>query len=462
MESLLKRLENNLQPLLQGTRRFCLAYSGGVDSHVLLHALVSLRQANRFSIPIHAFHVNHGLSPNAAQWSAHCRSICLALDIPIQVLIVDARACGGESPEAKAREARYAALSSATMTGDVWLTAHHQDDQAETFLLQLLRGAGVEGLSAMPIVQPFSSGRLVRPLLDINRQTIQDYAQAEQLQWVEDESNQQHHFDRNFLRHEVMPLLKQRWPSAAKTITRAATHCATAARLLNRDADELVSTVQGSSADRLSVLGLQQLSSEQQALLLRHWIHRLGFPRPSAVHIQQIQLTVLGAQWDTSPLLHWRGAEIRRYRDELFLLAPQLAHDATRKWIWDLQTDLDMESSGRLALKVAAAGQGFSVTRLREQGAIEVRFRLGGERFRQRGRDTHSLKKLMQEWGIPPWQRDRIPLLYAADQLVSVAGYAVSEDHQAVSDELGYGLVWCPAQAPMLDSSSFLTDDNNT
>jgi len=201
---LLQQLGEALQQI--PANRYWVAFSGGIDSHVLLDAMATLRP--QLSATLNAVHVNHGLNAKAAQWAAHAVSVCELLDIPCHVFNVNASAKKGESPEAAARDARYHTFSALIEAGDVLLTAHHREDQAETLLLQLVRGAGPHGLAAMPLSRSFSNGQLARPLLAVEQALINDYAAEKALLWVEDPSNQELGFERNFLRHEVMPILK--------------------------------------------------------------------------------------------------------------------------------------------------------------------------------------------------------------------------------------------------------------
>lgn len=217
------------------TQHYCVAYSGGIDSHVLLHALVQHKPA---SAQLRAIHIHHGLQIVADEWVEHCAEQTCALNVPLEIKYVDAKAAKGKSPEASAREARYAALAEMMTEGEVLLTAHNQNDQAETVFLQLLRGAGVKGLAAMPAQTEFNSGILYRPLLNISRAEIAEYAVEQQLSWVEDPSNDNTHYDRNFLRQKIMPLLAERWPSFAQTVARSAQHCAEASALIEEVAEQ--------------------------------------------------------------------------------------------------------------------------------------------------------------------------------------------------------------------------------
>ena len=264
MDPILHRLLNALPRT--GVTRYWLAYSGGLDSHALLHAMHGLRAQQR-GIILCAVHVHHGLRPEADQWAAHCMSVCAALEIPCQVLHVQARPAAGESPEDAARCARYQALRDVIGAGDCLLTAHHQDDQAETLLLQLLRGAGVAGLAGMPACAAFGTGLLARPLLSHSRAELRAYAERHGLHWVEDGSNAETGYDRNYLRHEILPRLRARWPATAAVLTRSAGHCAAATDLLQILAAQDLANLRGPVQRTLKIDRLQLLDAARQESL---------------------------------------------------------------------------------------------------------------------------------------------------------------------------------------------------
>ncbi len=410
--------------LLPAVGRYLIAYSGGLDSTVLLHATAVLQQ--RLKAEIQAVHVHHGLQASADDWVEHCRFFCVQLNVPFRVLWVDARPQRGESPEAAARRVRYAALHSLVRAGTCLLTAHHQDDQAETLVLQLLRGAGPEGLAAMPSVTAFGEGYHARPLLEFRRKALVKYASQADLHWIDDPSNRNIRYDRNFIRCELMPLLRQRRPSVTCTIARAAKLQAEVSELVSTLAEMDKDVAAGSRSNTLSVSALKRLTPSRQINLLRYWIRDSGLPVPTSVQIARVQRELLEARPDTTPCLHWSGGELRRYRDDLYAMKPLSRHDPHQVFDWNLTENLLIPHLD-LVLNVAP---------LKAQGlifhsfptALSVRFRIGGERCRPRGRHHHhALKKLFQERGIPPWQRARIPLIYAGDRLVAVWGYWICE-----------------------------------
>ncbi len=295
---------------------FCIAYSGGVDSHVLLHAMAQLRDQNKEWV-VRAVHINHGLHPNADSWEAHCREICTSLKIPLTTEKIQLDIKPGDSIEEMARNARYAAFEEQIERGENLLTAHTQNDQAETLLLQLLRGSGVKGLSAMPIKKPLGTGYLVRPLLECTRDDVITYARQNDLRWIEDDTNVEQRFNRNYLRHEIFPLLRRRWPEVFLMMSRSATHCAESAALLDELADLDLQTL--SHENKLSVRALLLLSDIRRRNVLRRWIRQHGFRVPNKKHLEQIEKDVLLSAKDAKPIFSWGVAEIRRRGDLLSL-----------------------------------------------------------------------------------------------------------------------------------------------
>lgn len=471
MEFSANQLSHTLQAL-PAAPRYWVAYSGGADSHVLLHALTAVR-AEQPACVVSAIHVHHGLQPDADAWAAQCEAACQALDVPCRVLRVNAQGQAGDSPEAAARAARYAALAAAVGEGEVVLTAHHMDDQAETLLLQLLRGAGVPGLAAMPRQARLGAGWLARPLLDVPRSALLAYAGVHGLDWIEDPSNRDPGIDRNYLRHSVMPLLRARWPAGVHNLARAARHQAEAADLL--DALAALDTAESdvtpgpaggqisglspeppgeietgfSAIATLPVVPLHVLSPARQRNALRGWLRRSGVMAPSSAVLARIQHEVLSARPDAMPCVAWPGGQVRRYRTLLYLLPvstrrlPVAAgqHVAPPTARAPLALTGVTRALRRLheGLQVCAVqGRGLSQTRLAGH-RVELGYRQGGEVCRPLGRGhRHSLKKLFQEWGVPPWRRSQIPLIYVDGALAQVVGYCLCEPFAAGVNEPGY------------------------
>jgi tRNA(Ile)-lysidine synthase len=416
------------------------AYSGGVDSHALLHALAALRPG--LPCRMAAVHVNHGLQTAAGAWDAHCRAVCAGLGVHYLSLQVDGHAAAGESREAAARAARYAVLREWLPQGHCLLTAQHRDDQAETLLLQLLRGSGVKGLAAMPRRAPFGGGCLLRPLLGCGRDALLDYAVANRLRWVDDPSNQDVSLDRNFLRHQVLPVLVRRWPALSATVSRSARHCAEAALILEDLARGDLDTFVGGTHDTLPVSGLLQLSPARQRNVLRHWLTRKDGTSPSEAVLARIAQDILGSRTDAEACVRWGACELRRYRDRLYLLPQVPRHELPDSLAWRPETALELPQAGGVLSARRGTGGGIRATAL--AGAeVRVTWRHGGERCRPSGRRHHrALKKLLQEAGIPPWERGRIPLVYIGAELAAVADLWVCDPFAAGPDEPGFSIHW--------------------
>lgn len=425
---------------LPGVRRYRVAFSGGLDSTVLLHVMAALRP--HYAAELCAVHVDHGLQPAAADWARRCRAVCEARDIPLRDIAVDARPGPGESPEAAARRARYAGIRALMEEGDCLLTAHHQDDQAETVLLQLLRGSGVAGLAAMPPHAPFAAGWHARPLLGLARAELKAYAEAYTLSWVDDPTNFDTGLRRNHLRHEILPRLRGQWPAFARTLSRSAAHCAETARLLDEIGAEDLAAVAGPRAATLSIDALMQLSPERLNNVVRYWLRTLELPLPTTAHLERLHEDILKAAQDSAPLLTWPGAEVRRYRSLLYAMWPLPEHDPERIVPWDLAAPLDLPTCGGRLVARHSAGSGIRRVLLKDR-PVTVRFRRGGEHCRPAGRGhTHELRKLLQESAVPPWLRERVPLLYVGDELVAVADLFICEGFQAGEGEAGVELEW--------------------
>jgi tRNA(Ile)-lysidine synthase len=434
-----KWFQHVLEQLPQ-TQHYWIAYSGGLDSRVLLQLCSDLQSINsnyRFS----AIHVNHQLQPKANQWAQCCASTCAELDIECIVKAVNAQPLKGKSPEQAARDARRAAFSQAMNDGDVLLTAHHLNDQAETLLLRLFRGAGVTGLAGIrPSVQ-FSRGWMVRPLLDVARANIQQFAQHKALQWIEDPSNQCQDYDRNFLRQAIIPQLQQRWPGLQATLARNASICL--------DADIALQTIARQALahsltdhDTLLISKLMTFDATMQNLVLREWFADHQLNMPSFKLLQRIKQDVIAARIDRIPKLTWLNegeqCQLRRYRDQLYLLQNQPAFDTSVIIKWNGINTIQLPANLDDLQAIQSPTGGIS-ERLWTQSEITIRFRQGGETCLLPGRQGHrSLKSIFQEANIPPWQRNRIPLIYLNNELAAIgelfvcAAFYVGAEQSAV------------------------------
>ena len=415
-----------------------IAYSGGLDSHVLLHVLASIQ--NKIKPKLIAVHINHGISNDADLWVKHCQRICEDLVIEFQTFSVDLSHKSDKGTEAFAREKRYEVLGNLISSHDLLLTAHHMDDQVETILLQLMRGSGPDGLVGMPQAREFSKGILLRPLLDYSREKIRDYALSESLSWVEDESNKSNKYDRNFLRNRIIPELITRWPGALKTIQRAARHQAEARSLINEISRCDLDVVCESIYTKVDISRFNNLSGIRKKNVLRAWIKKNKLDMPDAQIIEKIIAEVIHANTDRNPCVKWKGGEVRRYRGYLYIMKLLPAHDVGLRKLWDLDESLKL-TSGYLK---AVSGKGSGIKKdMLSNDIVEIRYRQGGEQIRPSGRvETHELKKLFQAQGILPWLRDRIPLIYHKNELIAVADLWVESKYAATEDEAAWQIIW--------------------
>lgn len=386
-------------------------YSGGADSHALLHALAQLPAARTRGLS--AIHVDHGLHPDSGDWAQHCRAVATTLQLPLRIVRVAVARGDAQGLEAAARSARMTAFRQHLPAGGVLTLAHHADDQSETVLLKLLRGAGPEGLRGMREWRRFGGGHLWRPLLTLPRARLLDYAQGQSLQWIDDPSNADTRHARNFLRQAVMPLLRSRWPRLDLAIGHSARWQAAAAAQLDTDAQQALAQCQGLDPATLYWRRWRLLGTALQPLVLRLWLRGLDLSTPEHVHIEQLQRQLGESQDDRNPCVRWAGCELRRYRELIYALAPLPPLDAGWQQDWDGCHAAELPPGcGRLSLDPPPP----------RPLALTLRLRRGGERLRPHG-DAHTreLRDLLQQAGIPPWLRGRLPLVYAGDELVAVA-----------------------------------------
>ncbi len=425
-------LASYLGSILRPGQKLLVAFSGGLDSRVLLELLAELRPAMDFDL--RAMHVHHGLSQYADDWAEFCRGVCLALDVPLQIEHVKVGRDSGTGIESAAREVRYKALLG--QQADYIVLAHHQDDQAETLLLQLLRGAGAKGLSAMAMQD--ETRRLLRPLLDISRADLQAYAERKKLQWITDESNEDISYDRNYCRHEIFPILEKRFPAAKQTLARSASHLAEAAMLL----DMLAEMDAGETSKQLDLAKLAALPEARARNLLRWWLSVNGQRQPATVRLQEMLRQLLTSKADATikiALDTSRGIYLRRYQNQAYLELN--GHDRPFALLWQGEDQLDLPDNSRLVFE-RRLGVGLAFERL-GINKLRVASRSGGERFKpDLAKPTRTLKHLLQEAGIPPWQRERLPLVYCDDALAVVPGVGVECSMQAREDETGLMIVW--------------------
>ncbi len=437
----LQRIESCVTAALQpfAGRRCVVGLSGGLDSVVLLDLLA--RIAPRFALQLSALHVNHQISPNADNWQQFCQQLAHVYSIPLQVRRVQLRRSGGESLEAVARTARYAAYHAAD--ADLILLAHHLDDQCETMLLRLLRGAGTHGLAAMPDSRPLDHADklLLRPLLQIPREQLKTYAHAAGLRWIDDESNDDTRYRRNWLRHELLPRIEQVFPAYRRQLRQAAQHSRESADLL----DELAAQdFHGELAEGwLELAALLPLSPARQRNLLR-WFLRQRDVTPSAAVLEQLQQQMLQARVDAEPQIRIGGWLAERYRERMYLRRMAVEPRCPPQTGIDLLGRTEAvfpEWQGRLVM-TARVGQGVGLRWLSAH-RLDMRKRVGGERLRPiLGGAQRQLKHLLQEAAIPPWRRNTLPLLWIGDRLVAVPGVTVAAEFQASAGEDGVQICW--------------------
>jgi len=408
----------------------CVAFSGGADSTALLAALSELPRRPR---SLRALHIDHRLQAASRRWSAHCRRIARRLEVPVAVRTASIARTRGESLEAAARAERYRLLAAALGPGEALLTAHHQDDQLETVLLQLLRGAGVAGLAAMPEAAPFGRGVLVRPLLTLTRAVLVDWVRAQGLGWVEDESNAQLRPDRNYLRARVLPLIRERWPSAADTVARSARHAAEAQRLLELLGEADVDGARVGAM--LSAKMLRRLPPERRRNALRFWIDAAGARAPPAARLDEIAGPLLEARADSQPRVTWAGTAVQREGELLGLHALAAGRASAPRmpavtWSWRThRTQVLPAPFGALTLKRDQDGP-LDLDALGPTLLLSAR--RGGERLRPlRGGPRRTLKQLLQEARVPVTRRAQLPLLFDRGRLIGVADLWLDESVQA-------------------------------
>lgn len=401
-------------------QKIWIAYSGGIDSSVLLHAAHSVATQQN----IHAVHIDHQIHQDSIQWSQHCAVVCDQLNINMQTIQVDLDGRMHLGLEGAARDARYSAFTELLHSDDVLLTAHHADDQVETLLLQLLRGAGSHGLSGCAVEKKLGKAVLMRPLLNITRADIEAYANEHGLNWLEDPSNKSIQHDRNYLRHEVIPLLQKHWPQLQTTFSRAANWQRESSNLLD-DLAKIDLSSADISSHKLSVDHFTALNNEHTKNALRFWMRQHQYPMPSAQILQHMISDVIDASEDREPCVSWQDCELRKYRKYLYLQKKLPEHNASRVIEWQVQQPLKLANI-KLTL-TSKALESFGIL-LMEKESLQVRFRQGGEVIRPRGRGCEkTLKTLFQEAGVPPWLRDRIPLIFQHDRLICVWGFWVAE-----------------------------------
>lgn len=428
---------------LTGDRRLFVAFSGGLDSTALLHALVSIERVRAQTVT--ALHVNHGLHEHADAWEHACRRFCAARGVGYESAKIFVGGAG-QGLEAAARRERYRWLAAKMTPGSVLLTAHHLDDQAETVLANLFRGAGPHGLAGMRRIRPLGDGEIWRPMLDVERRELSEYVRQQGLDWIDDPANEDLRYTRNYLRRVVVPTLRARWPAVTKTVARASRNWRNTVDLLDEVADGDLKGVPHrdvSGASMISAAALSRLTAHRRANLLRHWFRRCGFQAPARKDLNRLQNDLLEVQPPPTAVCRWSGVELRRYRDWLFLSRPDTGTALPAVTDWPRGVAATLMVGDRKLRAVPATGTGIRRD-LFDRERLTIRRRVGGEWCRpQHDGRRRKLKKLLQEAGIPPWQRDRIPLLYVNEELAGVVGLCYCFPFAATGGEPGIVFEMC-------------------
>jgi tRNA(Ile)-lysidine synthase len=427
-----------------GATGLAVALSGGADSASLLIAASSLDHGRR-GLPLRAVHVDHGLQPAARAFRRACAALCMELKVPLAVISANVQTAPGESLEAAARDARYAALQAELRPGECLLTAHHAQDQAETLLLQALRGAGLKGLSAMPVCRPLGSGWHLRPVLEVPQDELLAFGARSNAPCIRDPMNEDVRFDRNYLRREVWPRLEARWPGSAVALSRAARHAAEAQELLDRAA--VVHLCRLRDGESLSVPGLRALAPGERINVLRFWLSSTGSEPPSTARLTEAVRQILDAQDDHSPVIVWGSRALRRYRQRVFVTDAEPPRiEATRPWRVEPGSRLDLGANlGTLCWRAQCGG--LDADRLPR--FLSVRRRDGGETLRPAPKaKTQTVQHLCQSYGVLPWMRDALPLVFADDALIAVADLWSAAPWRAAEGKPGLAILW--DQAPVI------------
>ena len=429
-----QKLENYFSDLIDKDKpaRYVVGYSGGIDSTVLLHAINKMTG----HIPVVAVHINHQLIPQAAEWEKHCRKFSESISVEFlsRKVIIDMNS--GYGLEAASRKKRYDSFKQLIRKNDYLLTAHNQDDQVETVLLNIFRGCGLRGIRGIPASRKFFEGRLVRPLLRVPRNEISEYAKKYKLSWIEDPSNQYQKYDRNFLRHKILAQLKTRWPAVNNNVRKTSE----LASEINAELKEIafIDAPLFYKNNQLDIRAIKNLSPARQKNILRYALLSLGFPLPSSIKLNQVIYEVINARVDRQPLVQWSGVQVRRYRNKIYFLSEDFKpkkNNTGKIYLngsnWQLGKGL-----GSLSLEKSDIGIKKSIAK---EGLI-VTFRAGGEKIKPLGSEySRKVKKLFQEAAVVPWMRKNIPLLLYEGNLVAVADMWL--DNSYVADG-GYIIRW--------------------
>lgn len=444
----------SLDPLLQRAiknipvdSRYVIALSGGLDSMALLHFTLSCLQDRAANIVV--LHVHHGLNAAADRWAEYCQQVCQSLSLECCIEKVRVKP-SGEGLEAAAREARYQVFERYLTDGGTLLQGHHQNDQAETVLMRLMRGSGPEGLAGIPQQRALSAGQLFRPWLGVPRALLLQQVEQFQLGWIEDDSNSDLKYDRNFIRHQLIPLLLTRWPATLDSLSRVSERATQAHQQISGWASGRLGALLSPrylQDQALMLAPLREYSAYEQRILLREWLDFQGLAHPSDATFERIWSELIPARHDAQPELRWGGNCLRRYQGCVFCLSVELLNQENPEYCYTLALPEEGVSQqldfGPTSLKLALSSTddlvltGAMLLRLPDPDeTLVLRTRTGGESMRLPGSGgTRSLKKILQERGVPPWCRQSLPLIYYGENLVCVADVVIADGCAASADQ---------------------------
>lgn len=423
---------------LDNVNKFWIAYSGGMDSSVLLHLFYLNKE--KIKPQREVLYVNHALQQESDDWAVFCQKQCEKYGFPFSELKISEPCPKGESVEAWAREKRYQLIEEIMNPNDVLFSGHHKDDQVETFFLQALRGAGVRGLSAMPLIKKKKHTFYVRPLLNYSREEIKHYAIEHELNWQEDKSNFDNRYDRNYFRHNLAAVIEEKWPAYRETISRLIEHQREARLMLDELAIEDINNAKHDDGISLDVNTIKLLSEARQKNLIFVWLEQLGLQIPGSRHIEKIISDIINSDLDKSPCVNWADVEIRRYKNTLYAFKAMQNYDIDTEFTWQPKSILTIFEETLMAKQ--AKGVGISQSKVNEHGFI-VRFRKGGEKIKpDNASHSKTVKQLFQERSVLPWYRNKIPLVYLNDELVAIPGFCVDKKYMAGKDEASWDIHW--------------------
>lgn len=420
------------------SNKYWIAFSGGMDSCVLLHLFFINK--NNINQNIEAIYVNHGLQEEADNWEKFCKKQCEEYGIAFSGLKIKEACPKDKSIEEWAREKRYELIDQIMNKGDVLFTAHHQDDQVETFFLQALRGAGPRGLSSMPQIKMKNSKIHARPLLSYSNENVREYAKENKLSWNDDDSNFDEQYDRNYLRHKVLPEIESRWPAYRETVSRLINNQQESRALLDDVAKNDLNITLDNSNNGLNILEIKKLSPERQKNLLFYWLKNLCLKTPASRNIESIISDIIYSSLEKSPCVNWSNTEVRRYKNILYAGEALTEHDANSEYKWTPEKQLNLLNE----ILTAKSEKGTGLSKVKIQNAeMVVRFRTGGEKIHPHN-SSHSktVKQLFQERSVLPWLRNRIPLIYINNELAAIPDFCIDKRYSADNGEASWSIHW--------------------